>query len=305
MTLSPRNELSVRYHISAELVLETALHIGGGRNATTSTDSPIVRDGAGKPFIPGSSLKGAVRAAVERMVPNRNIKACGLTDQSTECLTALPSDHPKVEAYNRIREAVGKRILDRKPDDESPKAFALLGVTMPKVDEAVSEEVLLICLDKHLCPVCKTFGSPFLSSVVQFHDAPVIAEYWIGLTQVRDGVGIDRDSERARDGIKYDFETVPPQTRFQFKMTIENPAANDLALTAVGLSELANGMVPLGGIRSRGLGRCKLESIKIEYSDFTKIESLKSYLLGQPMLSQSFEKFKEDHLKTFFLMSEA
>ncbi len=304
MTLAPRNELSARYHISGELVLETALHIGGGRNATTSTDSPIVRDGAGEPFIPGSSLKGAVRAAVERIVPNLKITACGLTDQSSDCLTALPPDHPKVKAYNRIRETVGKRILDRKPDDGSPKAFALLGVAMPKAEETVSEKVLLICLDKYLCPVCKTFGSPFLSSVVHFHDAPIIAEYWIGLTQVRDGVGIDRDSERARDGIKYDFETVPPQTRFRFKMTLENPAANDLALSAVGLSELANGMVPLGGIRSRGLGRCKLENVKIEYSDFTKIESLKSYLLGQAMSSQPFEKFKEDHLKTLFSMSE-
>lgn len=305
MTLAPRNELTSRYHISADLVLETALHIGGGRNATTSTDSPIVRDGTGEPFIPGSSLKGAVRAAVERLVPNLKIKACCLTDQSSECLTALPPEHEKVNAYNLIRQAVGRRIVDRKPDDEYPKAFALLGVPMPKENEIVAEKALLQSLDKHLCQVCQTFGSPFISSVVQFHDAPIIAEYWIGLTQVRDGVGIDRDSERARDGIKYDFETVPPETRFRFKMTIENPAANDLALSAVGLSELANGMVPLGGIRSRGLGRCKLENVKVEYADFTKIDSLKSYLLGKPMSTQSFEKFQEIHLKTLFPKSEA
>jgi hypothetical protein len=88
-------------------------------------------------------------------------------------------------------------------------------------------------------------------------------------------------------------------------MTIENPSPRDLALVALGLSELADGMVQLGGIRSRGLGCCKLEDVKIEHADFTKTESLKSYLLGQPIPPQSLEKFKEDHLKTLFTMSEA
>ena len=33
-------------------------------------------------------------------------------------------------------------------------------------------------------------------------------------TQIRDGVGVDRDSERARGGIKFDFEVVPPQVAY-------------------------------------------------------------------------------------------
>ena len=62
-----RSQLRGRYRITGDIVMDTALHIGG-HGTSTITDSPIIRNGDNQPFIPGSSLKGAFRAAVERIV---------------------------------------------------------------------------------------------------------------------------------------------------------------------------------------------------------------------------------------------
>lgn len=261
-TTLDRSHLRARYHITGRLVMDTALHIGGGRNPAAATDSPVVRDGAGRPFIPGSSLKGAFRAAVERLVPNiPHLRTCGLSDAPDACA-------------NRLRE----ELKDRKniPEDE-----------------------LLAILDRILCDTCRTFGMTHLASVALFHDAP-LSEVWRNLpevpTQIRDGVGIDRDSERAREGIKYDFEVVPPQTSFDFALTLENPTERDLGLVALGLQEFIAGMIPLGGIRSRGLGRCHLEGVKVESVDFGNAKAMTAYLLNGHMTEEATPEFIRRHL---------
>ncbi len=259
-----RSQLRARYCITGRIVMDTALHIGGGRNPAAATDSPVVRDGAGRPFIPGSSLKGAFRAAVERLVPNiPHLRTCGLSDAPDSCA-------------NRLRE----ELKDRKN---------------------VPEDKLLAILDRILCDTCRTFGTTHLASVALFHDAPV-SEVWRTLpevpTQIRDGVGIDRDSERAREGIKYDFEVVPPQTSFDFSLTLENPTERDLGLVALGLQEFITGMVPLGGIRSRGLGRCHLEEVNVEWVNMTDIKALQAYLLDRKMTPQPVDEFIHRHLST-------
>jgi CRISPR-associated RAMP protein (TIGR02581 family) len=259
-----RSQLRARYRITGRIVLDTALHIGGGRNPSAATDSPVVRDGSGRPFIPGSSIKGVFRAAVERLVPNiPGLRTCGLSDAPDACA-------------NRLREA----LRDRKN---------------------IPEAELLALLDRILCDTCRTFGTTHLASVALFHDAP-ISEPWRSLpevpTQIRDGVGIDRDSERAREGIKYDFEVVPPQASFDFALTLENPTERDLGLIALGLQEFIAGMIPLGGIRSRGLGRCHLlkKEVKIEWVDFSDPKAMTAYLLERKMTVEPTDDFIRRHL---------
>src|SRR5579859_2177650 len=66
-----RYELRNRYVFTGKLVMLTAFHIGGGvgRMAMSASDSPVVLTPEGVPFIPGSSFKGALRSAVEKLVP--------------------------------------------------------------------------------------------------------------------------------------------------------------------------------------------------------------------------------------------
>ena len=53
-----------RFLFEGKLVLNTALHLGGGRLALVSTDDPLVRPLMEIP-IPGSSLKGVFRSTVK------------------------------------------------------------------------------------------------------------------------------------------------------------------------------------------------------------------------------------------------
>ena len=255
-----RSQLRGRYRIIGDIVMDTALHIGG-HGTSTITDSPIIRNGDNQPFIPGSSLKGAFRAAVERIVPNiPRLRTCGLADTDESCA-------------RKLRDETKDRRLD--------------------------EQEMLGLLDDILCTVCRVFGSTHLASAALFHDAP-LTHLWRDLpelpTQIRDGVGIDRDSERAVKGVKFDFEVVPAQTTFEFNLVLENPTDEALGLIALGLQEFRGGMVALGGIRSRGLGRCHLEVTTVEFVDFSDMQSLTTYLTDDKWQEMSIQDFITTHL---------
>ena len=54
--------------IKGKIVTETALHIGGTRAGVDigGVDNPVIKDQDGKPYIPGSSLKGKIRSILEK-----------------------------------------------------------------------------------------------------------------------------------------------------------------------------------------------------------------------------------------------
>ncbi len=85
-------------------------------------------------------------------------------------------------------------------------------------------------------------------------------------------------------------------------MMLENPIERDLGLVALGLQEFIGGMIPLGGIRSRGLGRCHLEQLQIESVDFGDPHAIKSYLLERKMTPQPVDVFIRQHINA--LLSE-
>ena len=80
-----------RLTLIGSLTAETALRIGAGRaTGVTGTDLPVVRDTLGKPYIPGSSLKGALRAYVESLVrcikPSRKAACDPVGDKEKWCI---------------------------------------------------------------------------------------------------------------------------------------------------------------------------------------------------------------------------
>lgn len=286
-----RGELRSRYVISGQLVAETALHIGGGRESTTATASPVVRTPDGDPYIPGSSFKGAFRAAVERLAPLLDLNTCQLRPGYPDCLS---TNETLAGHYQTLREGIGRPLRD---DAATREALEALGIES-WLDEngLLTEERLLKVLDAKLCETCKTFGSVHLASPVHVHDLHVDGD-WSGIYQIRDGVGIDRDSERARDQIKFDYEVVPPQTVFAFQMTVESPRERDLGLVSVGLQEFVQGMVPLGGIRSRGLGRCRLADLQVRSVDFNDYDQRVQYLVSGAMVEESGAAFLQAQIK--------
>jgi len=224
-----------RLTVEGCLVADSALRVGTGRiSAVTGTELPVIRDARGRPFIPGSSFKGALRSHLESLVRGRAPQnadmrgfACDPTSdkEADLCLDAT-----------RMRDLKGTY----KGDDAG-------------LAQAVANES---------CLVCQTFGSSWLASHVLVRDLPVDPTQWMGQFDVRDGVAIDRDKGTVAEG-PYDYEVVPAGTRFELRITAENLTDWQRGLLWLGLRVLERGDVPLGGFTSRGLGWVRLNDPKV------------------------------------------
>src|SRR6478609_1249593 len=62
--------------LEGELHCETGLHVGAGKGSLEigGSDNPVVKDAFGRPYVPGSSLRGKLRSLLEQSsgfaVPN-------------------------------------------------------------------------------------------------------------------------------------------------------------------------------------------------------------------------------------------
>jgi CRISPR-associated RAMP protein (TIGR02581 family) len=224
-----------RLIVDGHLVAESGLRVGVGRaGELTGTELPVIRDEHERPFIPGSSLKGALRGHLEAVV--RGMAPDGI---DLRCLACDPTDDKGL-----CVDADRMRVLrDRYGDDDA------------RLTEILAEE---------LCLVCRTFGSPWWASPVRVRDLTVVADEWFGQFDVRDGVAIDRDKGTVAVG-PYDYEVVPAGTRFALHIEAENLEPWQHGLLWLGLRALKNGDVALGGFTSRGLGWVKLEDGDVRF----------------------------------------
>ena len=235
---------------TGRLRMRSALHVGGSVGTQSLTDTGVIRHPDGRPFIPGSSMKGVLRSHLERLVAaptlqHLGIRSCGLYEgQDDECPTPT-------------------WIEERK-----------------KATEATEEDF------EKLCHTCTLFGSPILAGKVRIPDLEVDANTFSGQYEVRDGVGIDRDTGLAVKGVKYDYEVVPSETVFRFELSVENPDPVELGLLAVAVRELEHGHLAIGGKTTRGLGACELGALGIVDADFgsgdpSDLSGLQNYLKRQ------------------------
>ena len=214
------DRLRSRYRLQGQIVAVTGLRIGAGKSLdAAATDQPILRNADDTPFLPGSSLKGALRSALESILR-------GL-------------EHPRLRACDPFEDPCIPR-----PEGDAPPP------DLPEVE-------------KKICTTCALFGSSFLAGRVFFHDARLCANA-TARSEVRDGVGIDRDLGTASGGIKYDVEVMPPGSRFELSMVMENVDETLLALVLQTVEMLGRGDVLLGGLTRRGLGQVRVEGLRLE-----------------------------------------
>jgi CRISPR-associated RAMP protein (TIGR02581 family) len=285
--LANRYELRNRYLFQGRLVMQTALHIGGGKVTLSHSDSPVVLTPEEIPFIPGSSFKGALRSTVEKLVPGLpGLYSCGLIELSEEDIEERKKNGPP------MCPTVRQRDIQRQRRNASPKEL-----------EQITKDIY-----NTLCNTCQLFGSPFAASRVNVSDLYMPEEEWSGIIQVRDGVAIDRDSEKAKDRLKYDFEVVPASAVFNLEITVENATPEDLQILCVGLSEYVHGFGVIGGKRSRGLGVCLLQDLKVSSLELTGVsESERNKRLRDYLLKRQFSEeisgpaFLEKHINTIFV----
>jgi CRISPR-associated protein Csm3 len=279
-TMQSRYELSNRYVFKGKLRMQTGLHIGGGKVTLSSSDSPVVLTPDQKPFIPGSSFKGALRSTIEKLVP-------GLPGFSTCALIEL-DENELDEEYRQ-----GKKSNEICPTARQGEiARRRRNIQSDAERKRIQKEIL-----DELCDTCRLFGSPFAAAHVNINDLYMSEQELMDIVERRDGVAIDRDTEKARDHLKYDFEVVPASATFVMEIVLENADPAEVQLLCAGLSEYVHGFGVIGGKRSRGLGVAKLEELTVDVLELagdnideaTRRQRLQDYLV-QRKVTQHYEK---------------
>lgn len=244
--------LQNRLIVSGTLVALTALRIGSGRSSDVSgSDLPVLRDARGRPFIPGASLKGALRARVENL------------------LSAVQPG--QVRDFSEVEDWQRDKIAALKEDKALSKNDLQLSA-------AIWRKSNLIEL---------TFGAQWTAGRVFFKDAQVDESLWFGQFEVRNGVSLDRDTETAADGRLYDYEVVPAGTRFGFELVMENAAAWQLGMILLALQPWQRGEAQIGGFRSRGLGYVKLDPMQCRYFEINDVDDVLKLLEDNPDADQA------------------
>jgi len=252
-----------RLEITGTLTTVTALRISAGRSTEPiGSDLPVIKDALGKPLIPGSSFKGALRSRLESFLrgidPN---------------LAEDPANYTNSTRNNQVKD-----LKVKYKNDDLNLTQELIGIT----DDIGS-----------------LFGTPWMASKFQVRDLTVQPDAWFGQYQERDGVAIDRDTETAADGKLYDYQVVPAGTPFDFKAVVENARDWELGLLTIGLHQFETEQIPLGGGRSRGLGVVKLEIDKMLWVDVENhpkflLEYLQKLVMGDETAYEDAADYKDE-----------
>ena len=144
------NKLDCRYFFEADVHLKTGLHIGTGKDGDY-TDAPVMRTSKGIPYIPGSSVKGILRQAADKV-------AHLVKSQKESCF---------------LKDGGCSKILEEEYRVEIEKG---------RIDDDKLNEIL-----EKQCPVCQLFGSQLQRGRITINDT-VFEE---ARTEIRDGVKIE------------------------------------------------------------------------------------------------------------------
>lgn len=259
------DSLHNRLRVTGQLRSHTGLRIGVGRDTDVAAhDLPVMRNAAGRPFIPGSSLKGVLRVHLEALLrglsPDSNVQQHDLA-----CMVLIAQER-----------CIPDETIKEWRDSKTP--------------HEISDLVL-----KHSCLACQTFGSTWLASHIAVRDLPVQSDYWFGQFEVRTGVALDRDTATAREGMLYNFEIVPPGTQFQLVIEGDNLTDWQKGLLWLGLQPFVRGEARLGGATSRGLGQVELADLtwQLWENDGTPLNLINFLSDGLPEVVPPTETWKK------------
>jgi CRISPR-associated protein Csm3 len=220
--------------LEGELHCETGLHIGAGKGSLEigGSDNPVVKDAAGRPYIPGSSLRGKIRSLLEQFSG-----------------AAVPSEM----VYISRRKGQEVRIHQSdKPDDD---ICLLFGRNAGRMERVTGEP-----LDSHNATPARlaVFDAPLEMDSIT---VPMRENLDDELTEVKSENAIDRITSQANPRT---LERVPAGARFRVRFIMDVLCDEDAPLFA----QLVQGLRlleddALGGGGSRGSGRVRLSNLKL------------------------------------------
>lgn len=183
-------------------------------------------------YLPGSSLKGAMRSHVERII--RTVHG----DNRDICCDPLGKDRQLKSCDQVIRDE------NRRRENAEPKEPPL----------TTAEEY------RRLCLACRLFGHTVHAGHLLTADA--CPPQPLNVLPVRHQVAIDRLSGGVAVG-PFDLE-VALEGCFETRLTLVNYELWQVGLLALALRDMAEGRLLLGYGKSRGLGRVRVRFTRLE-----------------------------------------
>lgn len=231
------------YYLSVQT--KTALHVGTMAGANDVSDSLFRRDAQGRLVLPGTSIAGAIRSHLTRLMP---------------AMTRLVPRH------------ICDALSGTEKQDEQGKPLAcgciichLMGDIRPlnEIRSAVTSPEELERLNGR-------------ASRLIVHDAIIEPEQ----THIRDSVGIDRTTGAAARAAsaKFDFETIPIGTKLDIVLELEDADDIDRYLLNLVLYEWGEGRLRFGGNKSRGTGVLMLSEVQITEFALNNSSGLMTFL---------------------------
>jgi CRISPR-associated protein Csm3 len=222
--------------LDGEMICETGLHIGAGKGSLDlgGADNPVVKDAFGRPYVPGSSLRGKLRSLLEQ--------SAGLVS---------PSD---LIYLSRRR---GQEVRIHQSNDPGDEICLLFGRNPGRM-ERVSGEALE--------------GTGATPARLTAYDAPLELESITPqmrenlddeLTEVKSENAIDRITAQTNART---LERVPSGARFRVRLVLDVLCPEDRELIATLLQALR--LLEddaLGGGGSRGSGRVRFVNWKLNW----------------------------------------
>ncbi|MCL2426606.1 MAG: CRISPR-associated RAMP protein Csx7 [Oscillospiraceae bacterium] len=238
-----------RVVIKAQLVAMTPIFVGAREDSFKpgTVKGSCVKDAYGRPYIPGSSLKGSLRAFLSSL-PDELINGNG-NDKSVNSAIEGKLAKSKVEEKFGKKEDREKAVIEAKARNQ--EAYSA------KEDGEILAE--LIVADSTI--VERLFGSKVMAGKVKIADATLVDD--ATSTEVRNGVAIDRDTRTARDSALFDTEVVPTGTLFHFNVSAENLKPDEAELFGKLMEYFADGNITIGGRIRAGLGAVGLVDVRV------------------------------------------
>ncbi len=237
-----------RLDLVGEYATQTPLRIGNG-----TPEGGLALDSEGRPLIPATSFRGALRAYIESMLR-------GMDSEAMTTFQYLMTSGADQQATAIIRKVcLCCDSVDKRQDDLDYQGC----LTQAIVERWQADPILRPELDRTLiactCLVCRLFGTPWLGGRVSVADLTLVDHTWADSFLMRGGASTRRDTGTLIEHSGYVRQAVPAGARFHFRLTVENATFAEQGMVLLGLRAFEMGLIALGADRSRGLGRGRLE----------------------------------------------
>lgn len=301
MTVS-QTPLLGKVRLQGTIAIKTGLHIGGGGETLDigGIDKPIIRDPLTRqPYLPGSSIKGKLRAIMERLL-NKPLNRPGGTGtyryESDDLEDGFSEINGQIIPYEGASTCQVSRVFGSTGGPSGRGNKTWIKTSTVQAQKLEEKETRIIDGESYTSTVGR--NSPARLIVRDCHLVDRSAEELkridtgLYMTEWKFENGLDRVTAAANPR---QIERVSAGSLFNFELvyTVENAAQvqEDLKNLALAIAILEDDA--LGGHGSRGYGKIEFQDFRLSYRDYrrlTEITETTIELEGEPLVMKTTQE---------------